>query len=122
MKPTLTELVQNFKPKYPIWLLMFLKVSNYNKHFNILNIPLNSRHMFIISYLIITIIMIISYESNDRNMTPIVWIGLGFWILFCLTILLFICYVWYNNSRIKKLCNKYGYTIQDWNTTYSLKS
>jgi hypothetical protein len=114
---TIDELTTEFKPYYPKFLFKLLGFAEYKKNFNIFGIKTNTKAVVIAIYMLITIIMIISYEMNSSQTTTLVWIGFWLWVIFILINLVCMGFIFYNNFRIKKLCKKYGYTIQDWNNS-----
>jgi len=118
---TINELVKNFKPLYPKILLKILAIDIYNKPLNILGITVNSRLLNILLLILNTIIMIISYENNDKKINTVVWIGCIIWMFFVLCNFIFMIFVFINNHRIKKICKKYGYSVQNWNDAYFKK-
>lgn len=118
---TIDELTNEFEPYYPKLLLKYLVVAEYNKSRTLFGIEITSRMMFIIYHLILITIMIISYEINDSQMNVVVWFGIWVFVLFVLSIFLFICFVWYNNFRIKIICKKHGYTLKEWNDSIKYK-
>ena len=115
---TINELVKNYKPLYPKFLLRILAIADYNKTLNILGFKINSRLLNIVLLILNTIIMIISYENNDKKINTIVWIGCIIWIFFVLCNFIFMIFVFINNYRIKKICKKYGFTVEEWNKIF----
>lgn len=119
---TIDELTTEFKPYYPKFILKALGIAEYNKKFNIFGLEISTRSVVITIYVLITILMIISYEMNDNQMTTVAWSIFLLWVIFMLCNLLFMCLVWYNNFRIKLICKKNGYSLKDWNDSIKYKN
>lgn len=112
---TINELTSEFKPFYPKFLFKMLGFAEYKRNLNIFGIKTNTKGVVIGIYMLITIMMIVSYEMNTSQTTTLVWIGFWLWVIFILINLVCMGFIFYNNFRIKKLCKKYGYTITEWN-------
>lgn len=112
---TINELTSEFKPFYPKFLFKMLGFAEYKRNLNIFGIKTNTKGVVIGIYMLITIMMIVSYEMNTSQTTTLVWIGFWLWVIFILINLVCMGFILYNNFRIKKLCKKYGYTITEWN-------
>lgn len=120
MKTGLEKLVTEFKPIYPTWLIKFLAYGKYNKKFNFKGIEFTSRHIVSFSYIFITLIMIFYYNLHDKKMTLISWICLYMWIFSMFSVFLMMCFISYNNIRIKKICKEINITLKEWNEAIKL--
>lgn len=111
----LKKIKSEFKPSYPEWLLKLLSHGEYNKTISIGKINLTSQIVTILSFVILTIIMIISYSTNGDRPTFIVWLGVAIYVIFFSGVLLMMGLVKHNNNRIKKICKENNITIEYWN-------
>ena len=114
------KLVTEFEPTYPTWLLKFLAYGKYNKNFNFKGIEFTSRHIVSFSYIFITIIMIIDYSLHDDKFALVSWGCLYMWVFFMFSILLMMCFISYNNIRIKKICKENNLSLKEWNEAVKL--
>jgi hypothetical protein len=84
----LIEIKANFKPYYPVWLLKILSHGEYNKTVTISKFKLNRQQLTILSFVLLTIVMFISYTANDDKPTLIVWLGVASYLVFFSCVLL----------------------------------
>lgn len=111
----LKKLKSEFKPLYPIWLLKLLAHGVYNKTYSVSKIKITSQQLRILFFVILTIIMTISYSSNGDKPTFIVWLGVILYIIFFSGVLLIMALTKYNNIRIKKICKENNISTEIWN-------
>jgi hypothetical protein len=111
----LKKIKSEFKPLFPVWLLKVLSHGEYNKTVSISKFKINYQQLTIVSFVLLTIAMFISYGANDDKPTLIVWLGVVLYVVFFSCVLLMMGLITYNNIRIKKICKENDITLEFWN-------